>query len=181
LSGARLDADRASLIVVDVQEGFRPVVLDFENVAKNVGILVQGANALGVPVVVSEQYPKGLGTTVSEVAEHFADDVEPVAKTCFAATDADGFGLPDGRDQAIVCGIESHICAWQTARGLLDQGVEVHVVRDGVSSRTRENKELGIELMERAGAQPTSVETALFDLLKKAGSDEFKTIQRLIK
>jgi nicotinamidase-related amidase len=177
---AGLDASRAVLVVVDVQEGFRPVVLDFEEVASNIAKLVQGANALGVPVVVSEQYPKGLGSTVPEVAEHL-DGVEPVAKTCFAATDADGFGLPEGRDQAIICGIESHICAWQTARGLLDQGVEVHVVRDGVSSRTRENKELGIELMERAGAQPTSVETALFDLLKKAGSDEFKTIQGLIK
>ena len=176
-----LRRDDAVVVVVDVQEGFRPVVLDFEEVAANVGKLVQGANELGVPVVVSEQYPKGLGATVPEVADHFADGVAPVEKTCFAATDADGFGLPEGRDQAIVCGIESHICAWQTARGLLAEGKEVHVVRDAVSSRTRENRELGIELMERAGALPTSVETALFDLLGKAGSPEFKTIQGLIK
>jgi nicotinamidase-related amidase len=180
LSGAsRLERDKAVVVVVDVQEGFRAAVQEFEDVAANVGRLVQGANALGVPVRVSEQYPKGLGSTVPEVAEHL-NGVEPVAKTCFSAVDADGFDL-DGRSQAIVCGIESHICVWQTARGLLDQGVEVHVARDGVTSRTDDNRDLGIELIERAGGQPTSVETALFDLLGAAGSDEFKQVQKVIK
>jgi nicotinamidase-related amidase len=175
----RLERDRSVVVVVDVQEGFRPAVPGFDDVAASVGRLVQGANALGVPVRASEQYPKGLGNTVPEVAEHL-DGVEPVAKTCFSAVDADGFDL-DGRSQAIVCGIESHICVWQTARGLLEQGVEVHVVRDGVASRTEENRDLGVELIERAGGQPTSVETALFDLLGAAGSDDFKAIQRIIK
>jgi nicotinamidase-related amidase len=175
----RLERDKAVVVVVDVQEGFRPVVRGFDDVAANIGRLVQGANALGVPVRASEQYPKGLGSTVPEVAEHL-NAVEPVAKTCFSAVEADGFDL-DGRSQAIVCGIESHICVWQTARGLIDQGVEVHVARDGVSSRTEANRDLGIELIERAGGQPTSVETALFDLLGAAGSDEFKAVQRIIK
>jgi nicotinamidase-related amidase len=176
---ARLDRESAVVVVVDVQEGFRPVIQGFDEVAANVARLVKGANAIDVPVIASEQYPKGLGATVPEVAEHL-DGVEPVTKTCFAATDADGFDL-GGRTQAIVCGIESHICVWQTARGLLDQGVEVHVVRDAVSSRTEDNRALGIELIERAGGQPTSVETALFDLLKVAGSDEFKVVQKIIK
>jgi nicotinamidase-related amidase len=179
LSAPSLDRDRAVVVVVDVQEGFRPVVLGFDDVAANVARLVQGANAIGVPVVASEQYPKGLGSTVPEIAEHL-NGVEPVAKTCFAATDADGFDL-GGRTQAIVCGIESHICVWQTARGLLDQGVEVHVARDAVSSRTEGNRDLGVELIERAGGHPTSVETALFDLLGAAGSDEFKAVQKIIK
>ena len=180
MTGApRLERDKAVVVVVDVQEGFRPAVRDFEDVAANVARLVQGANALGVPVRVSEQYPKGLGSTVPEVAEHL-NGVEPVPKTCFSAVDADGFDL-DGRSQAIVCGIESHICVWQTARGLLDQGVEVHVARDAVASRTGDNRDLGVELIERAGGQPTSVETALFDLLGAAGSDEFKQVQRIIK
>ena len=179
MSAARLDRDKAVLVVVDVQEGFRPAVLDFEETAAHVATLVQGANALGVPVKVTEQYPKGLGSTVPEVAEHL-DGAEPLAKTCFAATDAAGFDL-GGRSQAILCGIESHICVWQTARGLIDQGVDVHVARDAVSSRTRDNRDLGVELIERAGGAPTSVETALFELLGAAGSDEFKTIQRLIK
>jgi nicotinamidase-related amidase len=179
LSAPRLDRDRAVLVVVDVQEGFRPAILGFDDLTTNVGRLIQGANALGVPVIASEQYPKGLGHTVPEVAEHL-DGVEPVEKVCFAATDADGFDI-GGRTQALICGIESHICVWQTARGLIDQGVDVHVVRDAVSSRTAENRDLGIELVERAGGRPTSVETALFDLLGAAGSDEFKTVQRIIK
>ena len=174
-----LRRDDAVVIVVDVQEGFRPAVLDFEQTATAVGRLVQGANALGVPVIASEQYPKGLGSTVPEVAEHL-DGVDPLEKTCFAATDADGFDV-GGRRQAIVCGIESHICVWQTAQGLIDQGVEVHVARDAVTSRTEDNRALGVELIERAGGAPTSVETALFELLGKAGSDEFKQVQRIIK
>jgi len=174
-----LERDNAVVVVVDVQEGFRPVVRDFERTAAACGRLVQGANALGVPVVASEQYPRGLGSTVPEVAEHL-NGVEPVSKTCFAATEADGFDL-GGRSQAILCGIESHICVWQTAQGLIEQGVEVHVARDAVSSRTEDNRALGIELIERAGGAPTSVETALFELLGAAGSDEFKQVQKIIK
>jgi nicotinamidase-related amidase len=179
VSAPKLDRDRAVVVVVDVQEGFRPAVLDFDAVAAGVARLVQGANALGIPVRATEQYPKGLGATVPEIAEHL-NGVEPVAKTCFAATDADGFDL-GGRTQALVCGIESHICVWQTARGLIDQGVEVHVVRDAVGSRTAGNRDLGFDLIDRAGGHPTSVETALFDLLGAAGSDEFKQVQRIVK
>jgi hypothetical protein len=140
--------------VVDVQEGFRPVVLDFEQTAANVARLVQGANVLDVPVYASEQYPQGLGSDELDLRQH---------------------------RQAVVCGIESHICVWQTARGLIDQGIEVHVARDAVSSRTQANRDLGIELIERAGGSPTSVETALFELLGMAGTDEFKQIQKIIK
>jgi nicotinamidase-related amidase len=179
LSAPKLERDKAVVVVVDVQEAFRPVIQGFDELAASVARLVAGANAIGVPVVASEQYPKGLGATVPEVAEHL-NGVQPVAKTSFAATDADGFDL-GGRTQAIVCGIEAHICVWQTARGLLDRGVEVHVARDAVSSRTEGNRDLGIELIERAGGQPTSVETALFDLLGAAGSDEFKAVQKIIK
>jgi nicotinamidase-related amidase len=174
-----LDRERAALIVVDVQEAFRPVVLDFERVADNVATLVRGARVLGVPVVVSEQYPKGLGRTVPELAEHL-DGVEPLEKVCFSVADADGFDL-DGRDQALVCGIESHVCVSQTAHGLLDRGLEVHVARDAVSSRSQENKELGLHKMEGSGVVLTSVETALFELLGAAGTDEFKQVQELVK
>ena len=174
-----LDRSRTALVVVDVQEAFRPVVRDFERVARNAGVLVQGARALGIPVVATEQYPRGLGATVPEVAEHL-DGAEPVEKTVFSAAAAEGFDL-DGRDQALLCGIESHVCVSQTAHDLLDRGVEVHVARDAVSSRSEENSELGLHKMESAGAVLTSVETALFELLGEAGSEEFKTVQRLIK
>lgn len=174
-----LDRDRAALVVVDVQEAFRPAVRGFDDVVDSTATLIQGARALGVPVVVTEQYPKGLGATVAELAEHL-DGVEPVEKTCFSAARADGFDL-GGRDQALVCGIEAHVCVSQTAHDLLERGVEVHVARDAVSSRTEENREVGLHKMERSGAIVTSVEAALFELLGAAGTDEFKQVQRLVK
>jgi nicotinamidase-related amidase len=174
-----LDRDRAVLVVVDVQEAFRPAVVDFERVARNAGVLIEGARTLGLPVVVTEQYPRGLGHTAPEVAEHL-DGLEPIEKVAFSAARADGFDAR-GRDQALVCGIESHVCVSQTAHDLLDRGLEVHVARDAVSSRTEENRELGIHKMERAGAVVTSVEAALFELLGEAGTPEFKAVQGLIR
>jgi nicotinamidase-related amidase len=180
LSPARvLDRSRAALVVVDVQEAFRKVVLDFERVAAAAGTLVQGARILGVPVVLTEQYPRGLGKTVPELAEHL-DGVHPVEKTVFSAAAAEGFAL-DGRDQVLVCGIESHVCVSQTAHDLLARGIEVHVARDAVSSRTAENREAGLHKMEGSGAVLTSVETALFEMLGEAGSEEFKQVQGLVK
>jgi nicotinamidase-related amidase len=174
-----LERDRARLVVVDVQEAFRPAVVDFDEVVANARRLVEGARVLGVPITVTEQYPKGLGNTVPELAEAL-DGVEPIEKVCFSAVRADGFDT-ERRDQAIVCGIESHVCVSQTAHDLLEQGVEVHVARDAVSSRTEENREVGLHKMETAGAIVTSVETALFELVGAAGSDEFKQVQRLVK
>jgi nicotinamidase-related amidase len=175
-----LDRTRTALIVVDVQEAFRPVVRRFDRVAANVATLVEGAKALGIPIVVSEQYPKGLGSTVPEVSEHLPDGVEPIDKVCFSAADAEGFDL-NGRDQALICGIEAHVCVSQTAHDLLDRGLEVHVAEDAVSSRTKKNRNLGLHKMEGSGAVITSVETALFELLGGAGSEEFRAIQALVK
>ena len=121
-------------------------------------------------MIVTEQYPKGLGQTVPELAEHLPAGVEPIEKTAFSAAEADGFDL-GGREQAIVCGIETHVCVNQTVLDLLDRGIEVHVVADAVGSRTEANRELGLNKAERAGAWLTSVETALFELLGRAGGD----------
>jgi len=173
-----LDRARTALLVIDVQEGFRKAVDRFEQVAHNAAVLVQGARRLGVPVLVSEQYPRGLGDTVAEVAEHL-EDSKRLEKVVFSAAQADGFAL-DGRDQVLVCGIEAHVCVSQTVLDLLDQGLQVQVVADAVSSRTAENRRMGLEKVERAGALPTSTETALFELLGRAGTDDFKAIQRLV-
>jgi nicotinamidase-related amidase len=171
-----LERERTALIVVDVQEAFRKAIDDFEGTAREVGRLVEGARILGIPIVVTEQYPKGLGRTVPEVG--LAD--EPVIeKTVFSACRAEGFDLA-GRDQAIVCGIETHVCVSQTAHDLLDRGVEVHVAADAVSSRTAQNREVGLHKMERAGAVLTSVETALLELCGQAGTPEFKAVQQVI-
>jgi nicotinamidase-related amidase len=174
-----LDRAATALIVVDIQEAFRTAVLDFDRIAARSAILVQGAHALGVPVLVTEQYPKGLGATVPEVAEHL-DGEQPIDKLCFSAVRADGFDLGGAR-QAVVCGIEAHVCVNQTVADLLDAGTEVHVAVDAVSSRSEIDRDTGINKMERSGAVLTTVETALLELVGAAGSDEFKEIQRLIK
>ena len=142
----------------------------FDQVAQATAALVRGAKAVGIPIVVTEQYPKGLGNTVPEVAEQLPEGVAPIEKVCFSAPEAEGFDL-DGRDQALVCGVEAHVCVNQTALDLLDQGVEVHVARDAVGSRSDENRQVGLAKAERAGAVITSVETALFELVGRAGTD----------
>jgi len=127
-----LERERTALVVIDVQEGFRPAVGEFDAVARNAGLLVQGARILGLPVLVTEQYPRGLGETVPEVAEHL-DGVPRLEKVEFDATDVEGFDLAE-RDQALLCGIEAHVCVAQTAAGLLDRGVRV--LRGGLERLT---------------------------------------------
>ncbi len=170
-----LERDKAALVVVDVQEGFRPYA-SFASVADASRKLVQAARILSVPTVVSEQYPKGLGHTAPEVG---LEDEQAIEKTVFSAARADGFDLSE-RTQAIVCGIETHVCVSQTVHDLLDRGVEVHVPADAVGSRHTIDYERGLERMERAGAVVTTVEASLFELLGRAGTPEFKAVQKLI-
>jgi nicotinamidase-related amidase len=176
---SRLTRDRATLVVVDVQEGFRKAVPDFDRVARATATLIEGAEAIGIPVIITEQYPKGLGETALEVAEHLPEGLAPLEKVVFSAAEADGFDLA-GRDQVVLAGVETHVCVNQTALDLLDSGVEVQVAEDAVASRSDENRRIGLEKMERAGAILTSVETALFELLGRAGTEEFKRVQKLI-
>ena len=174
-----LERDRAALVVVDVQEAFRTAVGEFDQVTRNAAILAQGARTLGLPVLVTEQYPQGLGETVPELVEHL-DGIERHPKVAFSACRAEGFDLGE-RDQALVCGIEAHVCVQQTVQDLLDRDVAVHVAADAVTSRTALNRRLGLEKMERSGAWVTSTEMALFELLGRAGTEEFKRVQRLIR
>jgi nicotinamidase-related amidase len=176
---SKLDRERAALVVVDVQEAFRKAIPDFEDVARSTATMIRGAEATGVPIVVTEQYPQGLGHTVDEIARHLPEDVVPIEKSCFSAVDTEGFDL-GARDQAIVCGIEAHVCVNQSVLGLLEEGVEVHVVTDAVGSRTEDNRAIGLGRAEHAGAVLTSVETALFELVGRAGTDEFKAVQKLV-
>jgi nicotinamidase-related amidase len=170
-----LERDRAALVVVDVQEGFRSYAT-FEAVAGACSKLVRGARILGVPRIVSEQYPKGLGHTALEVE---LEDEPRIEKSVFSAARADGFDLGE-RTQAIVCGIETHVCVSQTVHDLLDRGIEVHVPADAVGSRYEIDYERGLERLERAGAVVSTVESVLFELLERAGTPEFKEVQRLI-
>ena len=179
MSAAKLDRDRAALVVIDVQEAFRKAVPSFGDIAEATATLIRGAEAVGIPIVVTEQYPKGLGRTVNEVAAHLPEGVEPIEKVCFSAAEAEGFDL-EGRNQALVCGIETHVCVNQTVLDLLDEGLEVHVAQDAVGSRFEQNRRVGLQKAEAAGAVITSVETALFELVARAGTDEFKRVQSLV-
>ena len=170
-----LDRRRTALVVVDVQEGFRSYE-SFAGVADACAKLVQAARILEVPRLVSEQYPKGLGHTAPEVG---LEGEQPLEKSVFSAARAEGFDL-GARDQAVVCGIETHVCVSQTVHDLLDRGVEVHVPADAVGSRHTIDYERGLERLERAGAVVTTVEAALFELLGRAGTPEFKAVQKLI-
>ena len=174
-----LQRDRTALVVVDVQEAFREAVGEFEAVARNAAVLVRGARILGLPVLVTEQYPRGLGETVPELAAHL-DGVTRLEKVVFSAARADGFDL-DGRDQVLMCGIETHVCVAQTAADLLDRGADVQIAADAVSSRTAADRRAGLAKMEACGALLTSTEMALFELLGRAGTDEFKQVQALVK
>jgi nicotinamidase-related amidase len=172
---ALLDRGRAALVVVDVQEGFRPYE-SFAGVASSCAKLVAAARILGVPALVSEQYPKGLGHSAAELG---LEDEPRIEKTVFSAARAEGFDLA-GREQAVVCGIETHVCVSQTVHDLLAKGVEVHVPADAVGSRHQLDYERGLERLEEAGAVISTVESALFELLERAGTPEFKEVQRLI-
>ncbi len=170
-----LSRERAALVVVDVQEGFRSYDC-FESVAAACAKLVASTRVLGLRLLVSEQYPKGLGPTAPELGLEGHARIE---KSVFSAARAEGFDL-GGAEQAIVCGIETHVCVSQTVHDLLADGVEVHVPADAVASRHPIDYECGLERLVRAGAVVTTVEAALFELLERAGTPEFKAIQKLI-
>ncbi len=129
-----------------------------------------------MPTLVSEQYPKGLGASAPELG---LQDEPRIEKTVFSAARAEGFDL-GGAEQALVCGIEAHVCVSQTVHDLLADGIEVHVPADAVGSRHELDYERGLERMERAGAVVSTVEAALFELLERAGTPEFKAVQKLI-
>ncbi len=157
-------------------------------VIKNTQILIETAGRLGLPVIVSQQYPKGLGATVQPVAEALArvpaTQIHRFDKTEFSAARAPEFAAlaPKlGRDQWIVVGMEAHVCVYQSARDLVARGHTVHVAVDAVSSRTKANWRVGLDLIARAGAIPTSTEVCVFDLLGQAGTEEFKALSKLVK
>lgn len=179
-----LEAKRAALAVIDVQEAFRPHIPDFAEVAARCALVAQAARLLDVPVVITEQYPKGLGRTAAEIAAVLPKDFEPVEKTAFSSCGAQQFVArleAAGARQILLCGIEAHVCVNQTAHDLLALGFQVHLLTDSISSRTTENRQTGLAKMQRSGALPSSTELALFELLRDARHEQFKAIQKLIK
>lgn len=179
----------AALLVVDFQERLAAAMPAEARAAceRNVGILIELARRLRLPVVQSEQYPKGLGATVPALAAALAAPdlkLHRLEKLTFSCTDAPPFQelfAAVGRRQWIVVGMEAHVCVYQTARGLRERGAEVQLPADAVISRTAANLALGIDLARQAGALVTSTETVVFDALATAGTDDFKALSRLLR
>lgn len=185
-----LSRSRAALLVIDIQERLCAAMPQdaVERVVRSTGILLEAARRLHLPVVVTEQYPKGLGPTVAALEPALAA-IEPAhlhrfEKLEFSSAAAPAFaGVASaiGRDQWIIAGMETHVCVLQTARDLRRRGAAVHLVTDAVSSRTKANFRVGMAQLRALGVVETSVETVVFDLLGKAGGDDFKALSKLIK
>lgn len=179
----RITKDHTVGLVIDIQERLLPHIAEHEMLLKNVKILVEGLNALEIPVMVTEQYRKGLGETVSVIQEalmHF----DPMEKMTFSCCDDPHFIVKLNnlaKKNVIVCGIESHVCVLQTVIDLLESGFQPVVVEDCISSRKLLDKEIAVRRMSREGAIITSYESILFELARISGTDSFKAISKLVK
>lgn len=179
-----LDINKTALVVVDLQEAFRSPINDFAQIAARASIAVRGFQVLGLPVIVTEQYPKGLGRTAEEILFSLPPEFEFVEKTAFSSCGAASFMeklRETGAAQIVLCGLETHICVSQTAHDLLNEDFQVHVLTDCVGSRFTTDKDEALKKMHMHGAQPATVEMALFELLRDARHEQFKEIQKLIK
>jgi nicotinamidase-related amidase len=178
-----IDAKKCCLVLIDVQENLLQVMQNPNGVVKHCGILIQIAKALNIPILWCQQYPKALGLTAGPLAE-LLNGLSPMDKLSFSCCGAPGFAgrleaLPV--ETAVLCGIESHVCVFQTAMDLLRQGMKVHVIADAVSSRTEENKQIGLARMAAGGVIINSTEMFLFELLRTAEHPKFKELAALIR
>lgn len=181
---ALLDRRRAALAVIDMQEAFRPIIADFAETAQRIALLVQACKILDLPILITEQYPKGLGRTVAEIAEHLPAGATPIEKLSFSACGVQEFDTQlreRHAEQVMICGIEAHICVSQTAHDLLQLGYQVHLLGDAITARLPRNREVALQKLTRNGASLSSVEMAMFELCGGAGAPEFKQVQNLVK
>ena len=179
-----LNAQTTVLIVVDMQEPFFQPIFEKERVLDNVRMLMEGARILEVPIVATTQYASRMGGVLPEIEVLLPTPQPPLDKLCFSCYADPAFAAEMARldrHQALLCGIETHICVSQTAHGLLAAGYQPHVVVDAVSSRTEANWRLGLEKMRQSGVIPASVESALYGMMHAAGTPQFLQMLQLVK
>ncbi len=187
----QLKKEESVLLIIDIQVKLAAVMPEkiMKKSIKNCQILLEAARRMGIPVVVSEQYPKGLGETIPELSESLSqiDDLSRVEKLDFSVCAAEGFSeiagrhKEAGRSSWIVAGMETHICVYQSARALIEAGNQVHLPVDALISRRTHNYQVGLGLSEKCGALLSSTETIVMDLLSRAQGDDFKAISKLIR
>jgi nicotinamidase-related amidase len=183
-----LRPEDCTLAVIDIQEKLLPPIYEKERLVRNAALLVRLANILSLPVIVSTQYEKGLGQTVAEIsvlldaANSNARPIDKLEFGCFGNGEyCSAVGKLSNRTTLLLCGMESHICVAQTALGALNQGLNVHVAADAVSSRTELNWKLGLNRMQAAGAVLSSTEMMIYELLGKSGTPAFKEMLKYLK
>jgi nicotinamidase-related amidase len=177
-----LSRTESRLLIVDVQEKLVPKIFDLERMLANCRSLIQGAKILGVPVFATEQYPKGLGNTVSQLAELLESPAQKLRFSCAEVLDwGTGAEQADNRFQIVVAGIEAHVCVLQTVLDLLGNGFQVYVAADAVSSRTEFDRKIALDRMAAGGATIVTTESVLFEWCEVSGTPEFKQISQLIK
>lgn len=179
----RLVRSQVGLLVIDIQDRLLPQIFEKERLLKNSLLLIQGATILGLPIAVTEQYRKGLGLTVPEIAA-VIKDFAPVEKVTFSSCGAEGVidsFKKRGISQLLLCGMEAHVCVMQTCLDLLDRDLQVIAVSDAISSRNEQNLAIGIQRMRDSGAVIMTTEMVLFELLERAGTNEFKQVLALVR
>jgi nicotinamidase-related amidase len=172
------------LVVVDIQEAFRNVIPDFERIVARTAIAIKGFQTLGLPILVTEQYPKGLGKTVAELINLLPPDFEPIEKTTFSSFGDENFKTAFNNtspSSVAVCGLEAHICVNQTVCDLLNEECDVHILEDCIASRNKADFDSGIRKMMAMGAIPSTLEMALFEIMEDSKHSAFREIQKLIK
>jgi len=178
-----LEIHNCCLIVVDVQGKLAQLMVAKEALFKNIRILIQAARILDIPILWCQQVPEALGPTVPEIAE-LLTGIEPIDKAGFSCCGQEKFSAELnalGREQALLCGIETHVCIYQTAMDLMEGGLDVTIVADAVSSRTEQNRQIALTRLAAEGAHISSTEMALFELLKTATHPQFKQVAKLVK
>ena len=180
---AILKKENTALVVVDVQEKLLPFVIGKEEIVSNIQMLIKFAHIMDIPVILTEHYPKGLGVTVPEIKEAL-EEYEPKEKVIFSCYGSLGFTkkLEElGVKRFMIVGIESHICVQQTTLDAMNSGYEVHVISDAVSSRTQRNLDIGLQKMRQFGAVISSTEMAMYEIMERADTKEFKQVLKLVK
>lgn len=180
----RLDKNNSALIIVDIQERLAPAMMNRDEAVKNNIILLKVAHELDIPVLITEQYPQGLGETISEIKAELNGKEEILDKVSFSIMKTDRIKEAIeklGKPNIILTGMETHVCVYQTARDMRLSGYSVYAVGDAISSRFEHNYINGLELIRDYGGIITNTETVLFELLEIAGTEEFKKLSKLIK
>jgi len=183
MNGLNIDREDAVLVVIDFQEKMLPMIYEKEKLLDCTGRLIKGCRTLGVPILVTQQYTKGLGATVTEIAGAL-ENFTPFEKTTFSAMKEPDFVealKKTGKNTVLLTGVETHICVQQTALALIEAGYVVYGVLDCMSSRTNENKEYGQIRMTQSGVIVTGYESVLFDMLVDSKNEHFKTISNIVK